>query len=57
MIVPPVGAPAPDVDQRDQHGAPVMLLSDFWPHAAVTRAFGVLDPGGRDVSQRWPVVD
>jgi alkyl hydroperoxide reductase subunit AhpC len=44
VIVPQVGAPAPDVDLRDQHGAPVRLLSDFWPHGAVARAYGVLDP-------------
>lgn len=44
MIVPQVGAPAPDVDQRDQHCAPVRLPSDFWSHGAVARANGVLDP-------------
>jgi alkyl hydroperoxide reductase subunit AhpC len=44
VIVPQVGAPAPDVDQRDQHCAPVRLPSDFWSHGAVARANGVLDP-------------
>jgi peroxiredoxin len=44
VIVPPVGAPVPDFDLRDQHGAPVRLLSDFWPHGSVARAYGVFDP-------------
>jgi peroxiredoxin len=44
VIVPPVGAPAPDFDLRDQHGAPVRLPSDFWSHGAVARAYSVLDP-------------